>query len=485
MREDILILTKQERSELWHQVIEAIETYLEKVTTHRVTPDLSLSDIQALLKPINFNQPVNPQAAVNFVLDGLWKYQVHTSHPGYFGLFNPAPTTMGIAADTLVAAFNPQLAAWSHGAFAVEVEQHLLRSFGSQFGYEPAHTDGTFTSGGSEANQTAVITALTNAFPEFARWGVRGLESQPVLYVSSESHHSFLKAALLSGLGIDAVRKISVGVDLQMDTESLCSQINKDRHEGFAPFMVVATAGTTSAGVVDPIQSIADIAAHERIWFHIDAAWGGAAVLVPELRRIFKGAERADSITFDAHKWLSVPMGAGLYLTRHLDILERAFRLETSFMPRDAKNLDVVEPYVHSIQWSRRFIGLKLFLSLMVAGWDGYAVTIRHQVAMGEQLRQELEATGWEVINKTILPVVCFVDREHPEGRSAQYLNAVAHKILSSGKAWISTTGVSNGMGGTISALRACITNYQTERKDILDLVQMLNWARQLVRKIA
>ena len=198
--------------------------------------------------------------------------------------------------------------------------------------------------------------------------------------------------------------------DFTMDVERLEAAIKSDRDAGRAPFMIVATAGTTGAGLIDPIASIADVAKLEKLWLHVDAAWGGAAVLVPELRTHLEGIERADSITFDAHKWLSVPMGAGLYLTRHPKILEQTFSTATSYMPRESLEFGVADPYNHSMQWSRRFIGLKVFLSLMVAGWEGYAEAVRHQTRMGAFLRRELEAAGWRVVNQTPLPVACFVD---------------------------------------------------------------------------
>src|SRR5262249_46635935 len=162
----------------------------------------------------------------------------------------------------------------------------------------------------------------------------------------------------------------------------------------------VATAGTTSAGAIDPVGDLAEIASREGIWFHVDAAWGGAAALVPELRPALGGIEKADSITFDAHKWLSAPMGAGLYLTRHSNVLPRAFGVATDYMPRDAADLEVVDPFMHSMQWSRRFIGLKVFMALLVAGWEGYAEAIRRQVAMGDRLRERLQASGWGVVNR-------------------------------------------------------------------------------------
>ena len=347
---------------------------------------------------------------------------------------------MGIAGDALVAAFNPQLAAWSHSPLAIEIEQHLVRAFGARFGYDPARTDGTFASGGMEANHTAVLTALAQKFPEFARRGLRALEAQPVLYASTEAHHSLLKAARMCGLGTDAVHEIPADGNLRMDAEALASRIARDRTQGFAPFLVAATAGTTSAGAIDPLPAIAEVAKREELWLHVDAAWGGAAALVPELRPLLEGIERADSITFDAHKWLSVPMGAGVYITRHLDILKTTFSIAQTYMPREAAGLDVVDPYTHSMQWSRRAIGLKVFLSLAVAGWEGYATAIRHMVAMGALLREQLEATGWQVVNKTPLPVCCFVDTRHAAGRSEDYLHKIAMQVVASGKAWISTT---------------------------------------------
>jgi glutamate/tyrosine decarboxylase-like PLP-dependent enzyme len=226
--------------------------------------------------------------------------------------------------------------------------------------------------------------------------------------------------------------------------------------------------------VVDPIAALAEVAAAERLWFHVDAAWAGAAALVPELRPLLDGIEQADSITFDAHKWLSVPMAAGLYLTRHPDVLDRTCRITTGYMPRDAVGLEVVDPSTHSMQWSRRFIGLKLFLSLAVAGWPGYEMGIRHQVAMGDLLRQELEGSGWRVVNKTRLPVICFVDQRHPAGDTAPYVEAIAREVVSSGQAWISTTRVAEAA----PVLRACITNYRTEATDVQALVQALNEAR-------
>ncbi|HEX8097718.1 MAG TPA: aminotransferase class V-fold PLP-dependent enzyme [Pyrinomonadaceae bacterium] len=472
-----LLLGEDERQRLWRLLFEVIEDYTKRVGEARVAPELDLQALRSFLKPFDFGQSVEPLEAVRRVAEGLWQYQVHTPHPRYFGLFNPAPTSASIAGDALVAAFNPQLAAWSHSPLAAEIEQHLVRAFGVRFGYEEAEVDGTFASGGAEANHTAMLTALVQAFPRYAASGARALEAQPVFYVTEQSHHSFVKAARLCGIGTDAVHEIPLDEDLKMDARSFSSQISKDTREGFLPFMVVATAGTTGGGIIDPIKEIARIAADAKLWLHVDAAWGGAAALVPELKTALEGIERADSITFDAHKWLSVPMGAGLYITRHKDILSKTFGTPTDYMPRDAAGLEVVDPYMHSMQWSRRFTGLKVFLSLTVAGWEGYAAAIRHQAAMGDTLRRELENTGWKVINKTPLPVVCFVDDEHERGRERSYLEAVAREVVRSGEAWISSTR----LDAHTHVLRACITNYRTAHEDVLALVQTLGKARKAV----
>jgi glutamate/tyrosine decarboxylase-like PLP-dependent enzyme len=473
----MLLLEKREREALWRRLVEIVEGYADEVATLRVAPELDPRALRAALASFDFERPKDPIAALEFAADGLRRHQVHTPHPRYFGLFNPSPTTMGIAADALVAAFNPQLAAWSHGPLAVEIEQHLVRALAGRFGFDPAGVEGTFASGGTEANHTALLAALVDAFPDVAAKGVRALPAQPVLYVSAEGHHSLHKAARAAGLGTDAVREVQVDARLRMNVASLAAAIARDRAAGLAPFLVVATAGGTSSGGVDPLGAIADVAARERLWLHVDAAWGGAAALVAELRPVLEGIERADSVTFDAHKWLSVPMGAGIFFTRRQGSLERAFRIDSGYMPRDAAGLDVVDPHATSLQWSRRFIGLKVFLSLAVAGWEGYAAAIRHQTAMGDRLRAALRAAGFEIVNDTPLPLVCFVDARDPRGRAADRVDALAQEVVRSGAAWISSTRV----GGGRAVLRACITNHLTEPADVDALVEALEEARRRV----
>jgi glutamate/tyrosine decarboxylase-like PLP-dependent enzyme len=468
----ILGLSAEARRETWSEVLSAIEHYQASVGEGQIGPaSLDPRPLQRKLEAISFEEPLEPVEAIRFAVEGLSAYQVHTPHPRYFGLFNPAPTTMGIAADALVAAFNPQMAAWSHNPFAAETEQYLIRSFGARFGYRN-RVAGTFASGGAEANLTAVICALVARFPEFSANGLRALAANPVFYVSEQAHHSFVKAARCCGLGTNAVRQVKVTPDLAMDMEALRRQIRSDRGQGLVPFLLVATAGTTSAGAFDDIATAVTISRQEDLWCHVDAAWGGAAALVPELRHHLNGIEDSDSITFDAHKFLSVPMGAGLFLTTRAAILREAFRITTDYMPAAVSEFETADPYTSSIQWSRRFIGLKLFLSLAVAGWSGYARVIRHQTRIGGYLLERLVAKGWQIVNHTPLPLVCF----RPASTSQHDIERLLEKVMASRSVWISSVRIPE------LALRACITNYRTTESDVDMLIDALEAARAELR---
>ncbi len=469
-----LLLNEINRERLWGTLREIVESHLRNIEQVPVSPVLNPQRIRSLVESFHFKEPVDADKLMREIGSALIDNQVHTSHPSYFGLFNPAPTTMSIFADALVAALNPQLAAWSHSPLAVEIEAHLVRSFAGKIGYSVAESDGCFTTGGAEANQTALLSALYAQWPAALRNGLSSIPGRPTFYVSSEGHHSFLKAARVCGLGDAALRQVPVGEDLRLDLDQLRQMMREDRLQGSLPFMIAGTAGATGSGAIDPLRGIATVARQEGVWFHVDAAWGGAAMLVPELRGALEGIAEADSITLDAHKWLSVSMAGGMFLTRHREILGRLFSLQTAYMPKDAGELAAADPYTHSLQWSRRFTGLKLFLSLAVAGWDGYAKVLQHQTRMGELLRARLRSEGWQIVNDTSLPLVCFTDVKCLT--SLQDHGRFADAVVSSGKAWISTIqlGVEKQ-----PALRACITNYKTEERHIEALVLLLRQIRE------
>ena len=465
-----LELSAEKRDAVWRELVRVIEGYIADVDSLRVTPPLDPDALRKELAAKSFATPMDAVEAVRYAADSLTNSQVHTPHAMYYGLFNPAPTFMGIAADALVAAFNPQLAAWSHSPFAAEVERHLIQQFGIRFGLSADSIDGTFCSGGAEANHTALLTALTDKLPAYQEAGTAGLPGQPTLYITADSHDSVRKAARVSGIGKRAIRVVPTDARYRMDLVALSRMIQSDREEGMIPFLVVATAGTTGSGAVDPLHEIADIAWTEGLWFHVDAAWGGGAAFSPTLRKAIAGVERADSITFDAHKWLSVPMGAGVYITRHPKILTRTFETVNPYMPRDASGLDIVDPFSHSLQWSRRAIGMKVFLSMLVAGWDGYREAIEHQAAMGAYLRERLVDAGWRVLNDTPMPLVCFVPANHTDPSDRASIDAIVQRVVRSGDAWVSSTV----LGGKQAAIRACITNYRTQKADVDRLVEVL-----------
>jgi len=214
--------------------------------------------------------------------------------------------------------------------------------------------------------------------------------------------------------------------------------------------------------VIDPLPEIASFCQQESLWFHVDAAWGGAAILSPNLRHHLDGIEAADSITCDAHKWFSVPMGAGMFFSRHRDAVAEAFRSEVSYMPTGTGGLPE-DPYTTSAQWSRRFIGLKLFLALAQYGESGYVEMIEHQTRMGDVLREALQSSGWQIVNSTPLPLVCFT-REDLD--TTKFLSAMRDRQI----AWMSEAHI-----GGAPALRACITSFKTTEADIRWVVSEMN----------
>jgi len=461
-------LSSEKRAELLEQLIEKLEDYYNNTKKLRVTPELDLKKIKEEVRKRNFNNAKPDFESINHVLEGLRSFSVHVSHPGYYGLFNPRASFPGILADIITAFMNPQLAAWSHSPFANEIENYLISEMAERFGYSQSSSDGVFATGGAEANLTAVLCALYNYFPGFAGNGLLGLKGRPLIYCSSETHHSIIRAARTVGLGANSVRNISVNENLEIITESVEIQIEKDIKAGNLPFMVVGTAGTTGAGSIDDLKELNRISRKHNLWFHVDAAYGGAVILNADTKEWISGINKADSIIIDVHKWLSVPMAASMFLTSNKDILHRTFSIAAEYMPKDAGELEIVDPYSHSIQWSRRFTGLKLYLSLLFFGWEGFSGLIEQQVRTGNTLRDKLQDNGWKVRNKTPLPIICFNDPEYEHDEN--FINNICDKVIRSGKAWISVYPV-NG----INTLRACVTNYATTEEDLNSLIATIN----------
>jgi glutamate/tyrosine decarboxylase-like PLP-dependent enzyme len=427
-----------------------------------IVPSVKADEIRRHLARYDFTAPRDLNDVGADVERMLKSWHVQVTHPRYLGLFNPSVVPAAVVGEVLTAAYNPQLASWRTSPAANEIEQHTLRWLAAKFGF-PDSTASTFTTGGAEANLSAVIVALTRAFPTYGSKGLRSLARTPAIYLSQLAHHSFNKIAHMTGLGRESLRSVQCDAALKLDIAHLKRQLDDDRRSGFEPFLVVGTAGTTAAGTIDPLQKLADFCESQRLWFHVDAAWGGAAILSPRLRPYLAGIERADSITCDAHKWFSVPMGAGMFFCRHCGVVDEAFRVETSYMPRKMAG-PVRDPYTTSVQWSRRFVGLKLFLALAEKGEPGYVESIEHQTRMGDVLRGVLRATGWRIVNSTPLPLVCFT-RDSLDTTS--FLSALYARQI----AWISDVRLDDRP----PVLRACITSYRTTEADIDYIVRQMN----------
>jgi aromatic-L-amino-acid decarboxylase len=353
------------------------------------------------------------------------------------------------------------LANWRTSPAGNEIERHTLTWLAAKFGL-PADSTATFTSGGTEANLTSVVVALTRAFPDYGEYGLRHLSAHPAIYLTEETHHSFSKIAHMTGLGRRALRMVKTDRQLKMNLEDLERQVTEDRKNGLAPFMVVGTGGTTAAGVIDPLLEIAHFCRDQGLWFHADAAWGGSAVISPNLKQYLSGIEAADSITCDAHKWLSVPMGCGMFFCRHPETVAQAFRADVSYMP-GKKVGPVSDPFTTTAQWSRRFIGLKLFLALAERGESGYAEMIDHQTRMGHVLRAALKASGWRIVNSTPFPLVCFTR----EGLVPSRFLADLHQRQI---AWMSEARL-----GDTPVVRACVTSFRTTEAHIDWVVDQMN----------
>lgn len=249
----------------------------ERVAAGPVTPTLDLVEFRNALAAFDFLTPCRIDALLPWTIAQMEHGIVHVTHPRYFGLFNPAPTTAAQWADRIAATFNPQLATWTTSPVAVEIEAHVIQAVIRRAGL-PDAAAGHFTTGGAEANYTALICALTRANPAFAMEGVRAFSGRPVFYISNESHLAWLKIAHQTGIGRSGVRMVATDGAGRMDPHALAGAIEADRALGSIPIMVVATAGTTNAGMIDPLSDCAALSRAAGAWFHVDAAWGGALI---------------------------------------------------------------------------------------------------------------------------------------------------------------------------------------------------------------
>jgi len=460
------------RRRLGYHLIDQIDSFFTSLPDRPVQLPAEQRTFAALNNPL-------PEKSedVDKVLDEVLREMVdkgfHVPSGNYFGLMNPTPTYVGVMAEALVAALNPQLATVKRSQLASKIEHETVRWIGERVGW-PGEFNGTFTTGGNEANFSGLALALASKFPYAIEEGVASIGAQPVLYASDEAHHSIDKSAGLLGLGRKALRRIGVNSNIQLDPQILEETLAADLASGKKPFCVIATTGTTNTGAVDDLVAIAEICRRHDLWLHVDGAYGGSAIFSDQHRELLRGIEQADSITIDPHKWLAMPLAAGVILTRHPEMLERAFAVAAPYMPKAAESKGLDNSRI-STQWTRRMNSLKLWLTLRVHGRKAYEEHIDRQLNLARGFASWIRASErFELAAPQTLPIVAF--RLKAMGLSQEQLaeahGSIVEDVTRDGGRWISETRVSGQ-----SVLRMMVISYLTEERHIRELGKALTEA--------
>jgi len=462
-------LDSETRRRLGYDLINYIDRYFETLHTRPV----QLPEEERSFNELHDALPEMGSDAVR-VLDDICRELInkgfHVPSANYFGLMNPTPTYIGVLAEAFVAALNPQLATLARSQLASKIELETVRWIGERVGWNGPFS-GTFTSGGNEANFSALALALASKFPEVMNDGVRSLKGQPVAFASCEAHHSLDKSTGLLGLGRNAVRRIPITERIQMRVDELDRMIQQADSDGAIPFCVVATAGTTNSGAVDDLVAVAKICRKHNIWMHVDGAYGAAAIFSNRHRDIVRGIEFADSVTVDPHKWLAMPFAAGVVLTSHPETLKAAFAVATPYMPKAAVQLPP-DNFAISTQWTRRMNSLKLWLTLRIHGREAYEQHIDAQLQLarwfGDQVRR---SSNFELFCEPMLPIFN-LRLKKSSGEQTEKLERIVSEVTREGKQWISTTRVNNQ-----TVIRVMIISYLTRQAHLQELLNRLDWA--------
>jgi aromatic-L-amino-acid decarboxylase len=404
--------------------------------------------------------------------------------PRYFGQFNPAPLAIAVWADALCSALNQNAGAWRNGPTAAMVETQVLRWLCELIGYGKDAL-GVLSSGGSEANLIALKCARDNAIAgpsgraprEVCELGVRSMVGDLTVYASEQCHFSLEKSVDILGMGRQSLRKIDMDGRFHIRTDLLRERIAEDRKEGRIPCCIVGVAGTTSTGVIDPLEELAQIARENDCWFHADAAYGGALAFSETHRPLLRGIELADSITFDPHKWMFVPFSCGTVLVRDGGrVLRDAFDISPEYLSEDRGGADVEYDFFRYGQMgTRRFNALKLWMAFKFMGRRGYAETVERHVELTNYLAARLdELPDFERVGEVETAVCCFrylPDRVRTMSPAEQdrVQQALQQRIEKSGKAFFPST-ILHGR----RALRVNINSFLTERRHVDDLVELL-----------
>jgi len=404
---------------------------------------------------------------LDFVLKNVMSKSNIVSHPRSYS-FVPGPSNyISAMTDTLATGFNVFSGGWAASPAAAELEIVSLNWLLKIFGFPQKMGGGIFTSGGSMANLTAIVTA-------------RGIKcgddfSKSVIYLSDQAHSSNIKAIRILGFKKEQIRVIPTDNEFKMSLNKLRNAIAKDRLEGLQPFCMIATAGTTNTGTVDPLLEISKICKAEDIWFHIDGAYGGAAILATGGKKLLKGIERADSLTVDPHKWFFQPYEMGCLLVRNSKWLKTTFSTTPEYLRDVEGNESEINFYDHGVQLTRRFRALKFYMSIKTFGLGAFRKAITYNIKLAEDVEQMLrKSANWEIISPATLAVINF--RYNPIGnklseKQLDELNQfISKKVVESREALLVTT-ILNGQ----TVLRMCLINPRTTLEDVKATITLCN----------
>jgi aromatic-L-amino-acid decarboxylase len=461
-----------------HALIDTLAGFFDSIPARPVTPGEGPAELQAALGGAGL--PENGAAADGLLqraTELLLRHSLFNGHPKFLGYVTASPAPIGALADLLAAAVNPNVGAQILSPIATEIERQTVRWLAEFIGVSP-DSGGLLVSGGNMANFTGFLAGRTARAPKNIK--EEGLSAAPGLrvYCPKSTHTWIEKAAVLFGLGTNAIRWIATDAGNRMDNRALEQAIREDLEQGLHPIMVVGTAGDVSTGAVDDLRGIAGICRQYGLWFHIDGAYGIPAAVVPDLKALFAGVEEADSIALDPHKWLYCPLEAGCALVKDPNHLLETYSAHPVYYNFD--NRDEVKfqnYYEYGFQNSRGFRALKVWLTLQQVGRSGYIDMIGEDVQLAKRLfdladrHPELEAVTHN-LSITTLRYVPPGLTEAGESREA-YLNGLNETLLNAlqrgGKAFLS-----NALVHDKYCLRACIVNFRTTEKDMEEIVDVI-----------
>ncbi|WP_298758628.1 aminotransferase class V-fold PLP-dependent enzyme [uncultured Psychroserpens sp.] len=454
-----LQLNKKEMKNYGYQVIDSIVDHFETEHLKKPVAYASREEMDTLFNIEAPEKETNFQDVLDFVVKEVLPNSNIVSHPKSYS-FVPGPSNyVSVMADTLATGFNIFSGGWAASPAAAELEIVTMNWLLKLFKFPKKKGGGIFTSGGSMANLTAIVTARRqHCGDDF---------SKATIYMSDQAHSSNIKAIRVLGFKKEQVRIIPTDIAFKMAINKLKNAIAKDRLKGLQPFCIIASAGTTNTGSVDPLDEIASICKTEKLWFHIDGAYGGAAVLSKKGKLLLKGIEKADSLTIDPHKWLFQPYEMGCLLVRNHKWLSKTFSEKPEYLRDIEGNTSEINFYDHGIQLTRRFRALKFYMSMKTFGLEAFKTAISYSIDLTENVEAHLrKSPNWEVISPATLAVINF--RYNPIGMtlSEKKLDAlnqhISQKILESREALLVTTILQNQI-----VLRMCLINPRTTINDI------------------